>query len=901
MKAFITAVVIGTSTFFFMLAEEGFAKSAYCARVFGKEPVVNGQAGIYESVEWTFKDVSYRGNPFDIIAKAVFTHEQTGEKITTELYYDDGGVFKLRFTPTRIGLWKFVTSSKNKKLNDLTGQIQAGENPGAAGFVTNFANKWGFSGTGEAFVPQLVMYANVEHFYDSPGRINEDIKTFFDGHGFNGFHTIVLCRWFDLNKTNYNEIDSEDPNPDPKTFRALELLTTKVNAAGGFVHIWVWGDEQRKQTPVKWGINGKVDRRLQRYICARLGALPGWTAGYGFDLQEWVTKDDLRKWHEFMNDHLGWRHLLGGRSPKLTQIYDGLDYISYQQHRPGYETYVKGMEQYPDKPCFFEDRFRVRDSERYRSKDYNADMTRRGLWHSTMAGGAANIWGHLIPPRTDDMSNVYPNKNQILTYSKFWEKRFGKDMVPDKSLADGFCLRQPDRSLVFYKENADSIKMDVSELVGPIKATAVDTRVDYKEIRLDGIEAEAGQIFKAPYKSDWAIATVRAAEPVEKFVVADQYALINDRTMFLVGQMDAGVTIGRSPDELEKILDTMAVPYGMNLFGGNLGVIDWGAWNNLVNVQKGKEKQIRRKDYPWQLSGKGKTTFGLAKFDLDKFDESYFEKLVAVVKLANRKGMIPIVGIFSEHGIDHPLHWKGHPFHPQNNINQLGLPEDDAIPEFFGNEKALYYQTQYVKKLLQTLADTHYILLPFGEMKVSHNAYIERWLRLFSEYEKRSGKEVVVCMSGSSGIIKKFAGRDAVDMIDISYYHGGRYDDKELNVPNGQCGIKNTIRQVLELLGEKNRKPVVKFYFKYGYPYADTNSPWADKQTGTESGGPGSAGKDALQAVYDCGGAGMFFKMAWARDRGKYMKPDQWSGDIKQFVKKINLYDRAEKLQYKEK
>jgi len=329
----------------------------------------------------------------------------------------------------------------------------------------------------------------------------------------------------------------------------------------------------------------------------------------------------------------------------------------------------------------------------------------------------------------------------------------------------------------------------------------------------------------------------------------------------------------------------------MNLFGGNLGVIDWGAWNNLVNVQKSKEKQIRRRDYPWQLSGKGKTTFGSPKFDLDKFDKSYFEKLLAVVKLVNSKGMIPIVGVFSEHGIDHPLHWKGHPFHPQNNINQLSLPERDAIPEFFENEKALYYQTQYVNKLLKTLADTHYILLPFGEMKQSHDEYIKRWLRLFTEYEKRTGKEVVVCISGSSDIIKKFAEYNAVDMIDISYYHSGRYDDKELNVPDGQRGIENTIRQVWESLGKKNRKPVAKFYFKYGYPYADTNSPWADKQTGTELGGPATAGKDALQAVYDSGGAGIFFKMAWARDRGEYMKPDQWSRDIKQFVKKIDLYD----------
>ncbi|MAG93645.1 MAG: hypothetical protein CMJ48_07840, partial [Planctomycetaceae bacterium] len=47
-----------------------------------------------------------------------------------------------------------------------------------------------------------------------------------------------------------------------------------------------------------------------------------------------------------------------------------------------------------------EDRFRIRHSKTYADKDYTMEMTRRGLWHSTMAGGVANIWGHL--PRGHD-------------------------------------------------------------------------------------------------------------------------------------------------------------------------------------------------------------------------------------------------------------------------------------------------------------------------------------------------------------------------------------------------------------------------------------------------------------------------------------------------------------------
>ncbi|MEA3225909.1 MAG: hypothetical protein U9Q07_08155, partial [Planctomycetota bacterium] len=428
----------------------------------------------------------------------------------TELYYDGSETWKLRFTGTHTGRWSFITESADPELNGLKGLVDVHPNPGAPGFITNYGSKWGRLGTNRAFIPQYVMYCDLPSFYRNPDRIGADIRNFFIEHGFNGFHISVLCRWFDFDKLRSNEISSSSPNPDPRTFESIELLIRKVNAAGGVVHIWAWGDEQRRMTPKRWGLNGEVDRRLQRYICARLGPLPGWSMSYGFDLQEWVKESDLRTWREYMHRHLGWFHFLGGRAPDLASIYDGLDYSSYQQHRPDYDMYVKAIDQCPGKPTFLEDRFRVRKKV-YPKKDYDFDMTRRGLWHSTMAGGAANIWGNLLNPRPDGMSHPYPNKDQILTWSLFWRNRFRKELVRDNSLTDGVCLKVPGKMLVFYKENIESIGMDLSELQGTIQAIAVDTCRDYKEITIEGLQAKPNQLFKAPVRSDWAVA-VRATE-----------------------------------------------------------------------------------------------------------------------------------------------------------------------------------------------------------------------------------------------------------------------------------------------------------------------------------------------------------------------------------------------------
>ncbi len=138
------------------------------------------------------------------------------------------------------------------------------------------------------------MYATPERYHGKPEKIDTDITSFMTGHGFNGFHTYVCRRWFDIGEMRSDHIKSKDPNPDPRTFEALESLITKVHAAGGVVHIWAWGDEARRWTPARWGKNGTADQRLHRYIVARLGPLPGWTMGYGFDNFEWVNEDDLQ-------------------------------------------------------------------------------------------------------------------------------------------------------------------------------------------------------------------------------------------------------------------------------------------------------------------------------------------------------------------------------------------------------------------------------------------------------------------------------------------------------------------------------------------------------------------------------------------------------------------------------
>ncbi|MEX0711645.1 MAG: hypothetical protein WD278_04810, partial [Pirellulales bacterium] len=213
-----------------------------------------------------------------------------------------------------------------------------------------------------------------------------------------------------------------------------------------------------------------------------------------------------------LHEQLGWPHLIGGRvhrhgTPLVDLITDKLDYIGYETHRPSYQAYVEALELHPQKPVSMEDRFRVRRDRRYTEKDYDLDMTRRGLWHSAMAGGVGNIWGYLVPDAgPHGMSQPYPNHDQIRTYATFFQRRFLGDLARANHLTDGLCLSRPTQAhWLFYKEDAETLRIDLSGMAGPQHAVAVDARKPYEELDLGLLEA-TDQVWQAPYRSDWGLA-----------------------------------------------------------------------------------------------------------------------------------------------------------------------------------------------------------------------------------------------------------------------------------------------------------------------------------------------------------------------------------------------------------
>lgn len=465
-------------------------------------------------LEWSLPNESVEGNPYDVEATATFEHQGSAESVTTGMFYDGEGNYRFRFAGTRIGTWTFATSSGDPELDGKNGTvtITANPNPDIYGFMTDHVGpdgtKWARYRTSledkEAFVPQLVMYKDKPRYYhDQPDVVDADIDEFIHGHGFTGFH-LKGPPW----------MNGEEPDTD--VFEAVELLLTKTRQAGGVVHIWCYGDGGSRD----WGRNTPVDKRFQRYLCARLGPLPNWSMGYGFDTYH-IPPEESGEWHRYMHENLGWFHHLGirpanmgdkGREMSKEELQEWnapFDYASYQDYQPGYGDYVSFLGFVEGKPLFMEDRFRIRGWDGP-GKNYTVEQTRRGLWNSTMAGGSANIWANLTEEdgsyTKGGQSHPYPDAELLNTYSVFFfdNHRFLKDMQRDNDKTDGRCLREAHTHYVFYKENTSSIQMDLSQFTGTLEALAVDAKKEYEEIP---VSVEKGnRTWNAEYSSDWAVA-----------------------------------------------------------------------------------------------------------------------------------------------------------------------------------------------------------------------------------------------------------------------------------------------------------------------------------------------------------------------------------------------------------
>lgn len=162
---------------------------------------------------------------------------------------------------------------------------------------------------------------------------------------------------------------------------------------------------------------------------------------------------------------------------------------------------------------------------------------------------------------------------------------------------------------------------------------------------------------------------------------------------------------------------------------------------------------------PFARTGPGKAADGKPKYDLNTFNQHYFDRLRERVAAAGQRGIYVSVMLFEGWSVEKKRQvgnpWQGHPFNRANNVNGIdGDQNDDGEgPEIHTvnvERKIRQIQERYARKVVDTVNDLDNVLYEIGnEMHVGSVAWQYRMIDFIREYEKDKPKQHPIGMTGA--------------------------------------------------------------------------------------------------------------------------------------------------------
>jgi hypothetical protein len=186
-------------------------------------------------------------------------------------------------------------------------------------------------------------------------------------------------------------------------------------------------------------------------------------------------------------------------------------------------------------------------------------------------------------------------------------------------------------------------------------------------------------------------------------------------------------------------------------------------WYTSANRELGKDFVHHCAPLAWARTGPGNALDGKPKFDLTKYDPEYFGRLRARVRAAGERGIYVSVMLFEGWGLRHgnrrsgtPSGWayRGHPFHPDNNINGVtgDVNGDGNVLEVhsLAGPAITALQEAYIRKVVDTVNDLDNVLF-----EVANEGGEKDWnwwvVRTVREYERTKPRQHPVGITGHGG------------------------------------------------------------------------------------------------------------------------------------------------------
>ena len=162
---------------------------------------------------------------------------------------------------------------------------------------------------------------------------------------------------------------------------------------------------------------------------------------------------------------------------------------------------------------------------------------------------------------------------------------------------------------------------------------------------------------------------------------------------------------------------------------------------------------------PFKRAGPGKANDGGLKFDLQQFDEIFFERLHNRCQDLQRRGIYISVMLFELYGfldgedVNGQRLWEGNLFHSANNINGIDVDQNQNRlgEEFFSlddNPAVVKIQKAYIEKMVDALNDLNNVIWEIcNEAPSAAVKWQYEMLRHLKDYEAKKPKQHLVLLS----------------------------------------------------------------------------------------------------------------------------------------------------------
>ncbi len=240
-------------------------------------------------------------------------------------------------------------------------------------------------------------------------------------------------------------------------------------------------------------------------------------------------------------------------------------------------------------------------------------------------------------------------------------------------------------------------------------------------------------------------------------------------------------------------------------------------------------------EQPFARSGDGRAWDGLSRYDLEKPNPWYWDRLRQFATLADEAGVL----LYHQHYFQHNLleagaHWSDCPWRTANNVNDPGFPEP---PPYISDKRIfqahLFYDVthperrrlhqQYIRQGLENFADTHNVIHFTGAEYTGPLSFMQFWVDTIRDWESETGKHAWVALSCTKdvqdAILADPLRAPTIDIIDIRYW--SYVDNGGLYAPPGGKNLAPRQHQRRNRAGKISNAAIARSVDEYRERYPD--------------------------------------------------------------------------------